>query len=191
MKTVCGLTMDEYIKRIEMFHGNLAPGLLIGGFMVDLAQRNRPEGEFFDVLCETSACLPDAIQILTPCTYGNGWLKVINIGRFALTMFEKHSGKGVRVHLDVEKLDEYPEIKNWFLQLKTKKEQDKDKLIHEITTAGNSILGMAVVSVVKNIIKKSENGNIGICPECGEAYPEKDGSRCLACHGVILYNTKQ
>ena len=114
------------------FHGNPAPGLLIGGFMVDMAMRERPEGEFFDVLCETSVCLPDAVQLLTPCTYGNGWLKVVDIGRFAITVFEKYSGKGVRVHLDASKLGDYPEIKSWFFRLKRKEEQDQEKLMGEI-----------------------------------------------------------
>ena len=189
MKNVCGYTIEDYITKIEKFHGHLAPGLLIGGFMVDLAQNNRPEGEFFDVLCETSVCLPDAIQILTPCTYGNGWLKVINIGRFALAIFEKQSGKGVRVYLDAKKLHEYPEIKNWFLKLKPKKEQDTDKLIHEIIAAGNAILGMKPIIVDKSLIGNSKGGMIGICPACGEAYPVKDGSQCLACQGMIIYSS--
>ncbi len=46
--------------------------------MVDLALKNLPKGEFFDALCETPACLPDAVQLLTPCTVSNGWLKVVN-----------------------------------------------------------------------------------------------------------------
>ena len=31
--------------------------------MVDGAYKHLPEGGFFDALCETRACLPDAIQI--------------------------------------------------------------------------------------------------------------------------------
>ena len=87
--TICGLTFDQYIEKIKGFHGHVAPGMVLGGFMVDLAYRNLPDGEFFDAVCETRACLPDAIQILTPCTVGNGWLKIVNLGRFALSFFEK------------------------------------------------------------------------------------------------------
>jgi formylmethanofuran dehydrogenase subunit E len=32
MKTICGYTIDEYIRIIENFHGHLAPGLLIGDY---------------------------------------------------------------------------------------------------------------------------------------------------------------
>lgn len=187
MGTICGHSIDEYIGMIKDFHGHLAPGLLIGGYMVDLAMKNRPGGEFFDVLCETATCLPDAVQILTPCTYGNGWLKVVNVGRFAVAFFEKYTGAGVRVHLDAMKLDEYPEIRNWFLKLKTKQEQDKERLIDEILRAESRILGMSPVQMVEELIGKMKGGKIFLCPGCGEAYPSKDGDRCLACQGTHLY----
>ncbi|MGD0277575.1 MAG: formylmethanofuran dehydrogenase subunit E family protein, partial [Syntrophales bacterium] len=91
---------EEYIRLVKSFHGNLAPGLVIGGFIVDLALKNLPDGEFFDALCETSVCLPDAVQLLTPCTIGNGWLRVFDFGRFAVTLYEKYNGQGIRVYLD-------------------------------------------------------------------------------------------
>src|SRR3974390_3475300 len=95
---------EEYVHLIKSFHGSLAPGLLIGGFIVDLALQNLPEGELFDAICETPVCLPDSVQLLTPCTIGNGWLTVLDFGRFAVTLYEKTSGQGVRVYLDVNKL---------------------------------------------------------------------------------------
>src|SRR5512145_1834730 len=101
MDSICGRSISEYMRMVEEFHGHLAPGLIIGGFMVDLALKNRPDCEFYDVICETSTCLPDAIQMLTPCTYGNGWLKIVDTGRFALTVFDKYNGNGTRVSLSV------------------------------------------------------------------------------------------
>ena len=59
--TICGHTYDEYIDMVKAFHSHVAPGMVFGGFMVDLAYRNCPQGEFFDAICETTACLPDAI----------------------------------------------------------------------------------------------------------------------------------
>jgi formylmethanofuran dehydrogenase subunit E len=187
MSTICGYSTDEYIGMLKEFHGHLAPGLLIGGFMVDHALNNKPKGEFYDVLCETSVCLPDAVQILTPCTYGNGWLKVVNVGRFALTVFEKYTGEGVRVNLDMLKLDGYHEIRDWFLKLKTKQEQDRDELIREILKAEHRILGTFNVWVTEDLIGKKKRGKMALCPACGEAYPIKDGDRCLACQGAHLY----
>ncbi|HPJ40559.1 MAG TPA: formylmethanofuran dehydrogenase subunit E family protein, partial [Spirochaetota bacterium] len=101
------LTAEEYIEKGKSFHGSMAPGLLIGGFMVDYARKNLPGGEFFDVISETGHCLPDAVQLLTPCTIGNGWLKIIDTGRFAITFYDKSTGDGVRVYLDQKKLESW------------------------------------------------------------------------------------
>jgi formylmethanofuran dehydrogenase subunit E len=63
---------DEYVQLVKSFHGNMAPGLLIGGFMVDLAMKNFPPGELYNAICETAVCLPDSGQLLTPYTMGKG-----------------------------------------------------------------------------------------------------------------------
>ena len=185
--TICGHTYDEYIEMIKAFHGHVAPGMVIGGYMVSLAKQNLPEGEFFDAICETRACLPDAIQILTPCTVGNGWLKIINIGRFALSLFEKYSGNGVRVYVDSRKLDDWPELKTFFFKLKPKKEQDFDALINEAKLASTSIFGVREVQVDMDSVKTQHRGAFAVCPSCGEGYPEKDGEICLGCQGKAPY----
>jgi formylmethanofuran dehydrogenase subunit E len=188
VSTICGYAIDDYIGKIEEFHGSMAPGLLLGGVMVDLAMRNRPEGEFFDALCETSVCLPDAVQLLTPCTVGNGWLKIEDVGRFALALFEKFGGEGVRIHVDAVKLEAFTEIRDWFLCLKPKREQDKEKLVNEILKAGTRILGVSRVRVNERFLAGERDHRKTICTGCGEAYPAKDGVRCRACQGVSLYH---
>ena len=178
---------DEYVHLVKSFHGSLAPGLVIGGFIVDLALKNLPEGEFFDALCETSVCLPDAVQLLTPCTIGNGWLKIFDTGRFAVTLYEKESGKGVRVYLDTEKLKAWPEFNAWYFKLKTKKEQDFELLMAQIKDAGASTLSMQQVQVKPELTVKRRLGPTAVCPSCGEAYPLRDGGACLACQGRSPY----
>ena len=37
-------TFEEFVERVKEFHGYEAPGVIIGGFMVDLAYRHLPEG---------------------------------------------------------------------------------------------------------------------------------------------------
>jgi formylmethanofuran dehydrogenase subunit E len=139
---ICTYSYEEYLQLVKSFHGNLAPGLIIGGFIVDLAMKNLPEGEFFDAVCETPVCLPDAVQILTPCTIGNGWLSIVNFGRFAITLYEKYSGKGVRVYLDTKKLEDWPEVRDWYLKKKKKNEQDKGLLMAQIKEAGHQLLSV-------------------------------------------------
>jgi formylmethanofuran dehydrogenase subunit E len=61
-------TYDEYMEMIKGFHGHVAPGMVLGGFMVDLAYRHLPPGEFFDAVCETRAGL-SPLRVL-PCPSG-------------------------------------------------------------------------------------------------------------------------
>ena len=87
-------SLDEYSRLTESFHGSLAPGMLMGGIMVDAALDRLKTTHLYDAICETSSCLPDAIQLLTPCTIGNGWLHIVDLGRFALTLYEKELRQG-------------------------------------------------------------------------------------------------
>jgi formylmethanofuran dehydrogenase subunit E len=180
-------SIEDYMHLIKSFHGNIAPGLIIGGFMVDLAKKNLPDEILFDAISETSSCLPDAIQLLTPCTIGNGWLRIINFGRYALSLYDKYSGDGVRVFMDSGKVEAWPEIRDWFFKLKTRKEQDPNRLRNEIIEAGMDILSLQKVSVESDLLGKKGKGAIAGCPICNEAYPLKDGPSCLACQGGSPY----
>ncbi|OPY04901.1 MAG: FmdE, Molybdenum formylmethanofuran dehydrogenase operon [Syntrophaceae bacterium PtaB.Bin038] len=178
---------DEYIQLVKSFHGSLAPGLIIGGFMVGLALRSLPEGELFDAICETPVCLPDSVQLLTPCTIGNGWLTVLPFGRYAVTFYEKHGGEGVRVYLDPAKMEAWPETKAWFFKLRPKKEQDSQRLFEEIREAGESLLSVQRVRVRPESVRRKKMGPVAACPQCGEAYPVRDGECCRACRGESPY----
>jgi len=186
---ICQYSYEEYLNMVKSFHGNLAPGLVIGGFMVDLAMKNLPEGEFFDAICETPVCLPDAVQLLTPCTIGNGWLSIIPFGRFAITFYEKYTGAGVRVFLDMEKLNHWPEVRDWYLKKKKKSEQDKDLLFAQIKEAGHALLGVQKVQVDPEKVRRKKTGPVGFCPVCGEAYPLRDGDSCRNCQGETPYSS--
>lgn len=174
-------SFDEYIHLVKSFHGHIAPGMVIGGIMVDTALNNTPEGEFFDALCETENCLPDAVQLLTPCTVGNGWLRIVNFGRYAVTLFEKYGGEGVRIYLDPSTLDAWPAIKEWFFKLKPKKDQDSETLYEQIRQAGAGVCKIQNVRIHPRFMEKRSKGSTIICPVCGEAYPSKDGEICRGC----------
>lgn len=64
MNAILSHSFEEYARMVEAFHGNTAPGLMVGGFMVDLALKNLPQDGLYDVICETVNCLPDAVQLL-------------------------------------------------------------------------------------------------------------------------------
>ena len=140
---IAGYSFEEYKEMVRQFHGSEAPGLLIGGFMVALALKHLPANTLYDAICETRTCLPDAIQLLTPCTVGNGWLKIVPFGRYALTLYDKTNGghEGVRVFLDPRKLIHWPEIYAWFFKLKSSTEQPRHNLTEEIKEAGDRYPG--------------------------------------------------
>ncbi len=186
--SITSYTVEEYIKIIKGFHGFVAPGLLIGGFMVDYALKNLPAGDFFDAISETNNCLPDAIQLLTPCTIGNGWLKIMNFSRYALSLYEKKDGSGVRIFVDSKKVEDWDEIKNWFFKLKTKKEQDYELLIKQIKDAGAGLCSMKKIKVKSGLLDRKHHGSkVTNCTSCGEAFKPKDGLICPACLGENPY----
>jgi len=180
-------TFEEFLKVAAAFHGNPAPGLIIGGYMVDAARAMLPEGTLFDAVVETKKCLPDAVQILTPPSYGNGWMRVINLGRYALSLYDKFTGQGYRAWLDPKHLEKWPEIHAWFLKLKPKKEQNRERLFAEIKAAARHICLLAPVAMKPSFMIKPNMGAIGVCPACGEGYPKADGAICRGCAGEAPY----
>ncbi len=182
-------TWEEFLDRVRSFHSYAAPGVLVGGIMVDMAMEQIPKGVLFNVICETASCLPDSVQLLTPCTAGNGWLRVINLGRYAVSLYDKYEGNGVRVYLDPRKLEGWDEIQGWLLKLKTKREQDSSRLQEQIWRAGRDICTLHPVQVKSGDRARRSKGAIGICSACGETYPIKDGAICLGCQGEAPYET--
>jgi formylmethanofuran dehydrogenase subunit E len=182
-------TFSEFKELARSFHGYPAPGLLIGGYMVEAVKRKVPDGTLFEALVETPKCLPDAVQLLTLCSTGNGWMRVINLGRYALSLYDKFSFEGWRAAIDLDKLEDFPEIKSWFLKEKPKQEQDTDKLFDEIENAGEQYLTITPVHIRPKYHKKKTSRTIIACPVCREAYPKNDGAICRGCQGENPYQS--
>jgi len=118
---------------------------------------------------------------------GNGWLKIINSGRFALSLYDKYLGNGFRVFLAPDTLENWPEIKAWFFKLNPKPEQNHELLLSQIKEAGEKLFGIHPVQVRSEFLKKLGKGKVVICPSCKEAYPLQDGNICRACQGRSSY----
>lgn len=185
---ICSHSFEEYVAMVRGFHGYTAPGVIIGGFMVDFAYRHLPPHGFYDAISETKKCLPDAIQILTPCSIGNSRLRIINSGRYALIFYDSQvSNQGIRVFVDAQKVEPWPLIKNWYFKLVPKNREDGHALLKDIRDAGAGILSVQRVTLSQDIIEKKRQGPIAICPLCKEAYPVSDGPVCLACHSQSMH----
>ncbi len=180
-------TFSEFKELARSFNGYPAPGLLIGGFMVEAVKDKIPQGSLFEALVETTKCLPDAVQLLTLCSTGNGWMRVTNLGRYAVSLYDKYTHDGWRAAIDLKKLEKFPEIEAWFLKLKSKQEQDTEKLFNEIEEAGDQYLTVTPVHIRPQYQKKKTSSAIITCPLCREAYPKNDGAICRCCQGENPY----
>jgi formylmethanofuran dehydrogenase subunit E len=155
--------------------------------MVDRVLKQIPSGILFNALSETNKCLPDAVQLLTPCTIGNGWLSIQDLGRFALALYDKNTGKGLRVVLDPDRIEEWPEIKIWYYKLKPKEEVDSKALLDSIQKGGHNLCNLQDIQVQPHFLVKTKRGRRVICPQCLEAYPSNGEGVCLACQGQSPY----
>ena len=172
-------TFKEFHQLAENFHGYAAPGLLVGGYMVELAKRHLPEGTLFEAVVESGKCLPDAVQLLTLCSIGNNWMKIHNLGRYAVSLFDKYTGEGVRVSLDPVKMAAYPELKAWFFKEKAKKDQDIDLLESEIEAAGDTICKVEPITVKRRFIGHKPMTRILCCPVCAPSAAQSAVPSCL------------
>ncbi len=186
-KMVGDLSFEEYFEMARRFHGYPAPGLLLGGYMVEEAKRHFEPDVLLDAICETSWCLPDAVQILTPCSIGNGWLRILDFGRYAVTLYDKMEGSGVRVALNPGNLTDWPNLADWYLKRKPKKDQDSDMIRQEIGQAGATVCTLERVLVPLEKMRKRSKGRIVVCPICSEAYPAMHGAICRGCQGEAPY----
>lgn len=190
----CGIppALMQQILRLSEFHTYPAPGVLIGSFMVDYALELlgvTPDEKLYGV-CETPKCLPDALQVMARCTTGNNRLRVVPIGKFAITLnapTESETAEAVRVYVDLEKLKKYPLVDIWYANSPAyDKHTMKERLQDEIFRAGRNILSFERVRVT---VKKKQKWTSVTCPCCGETVPDYliEGDHCGACGSMKYY----
>lgn len=182
----------EHFRQCIDFHTFAAPGLLVGAFMVDYALEllNPPGDEKIYAVCETTKCLPDALQVIAHCTTGNHRLRVIPIGKFAITMNGPADApyvNGIRVFVDGEKIGRYPTFALWYTKDPLFDPRTRGiALIDEIIDAGRDILSYERVRV--KVPQKWPWKSV-ICSICGEMVPNNllvDGA-CADCRSQSYY----
>ncbi len=172
---------------MEEFHGYRSPGLVVGGMMVDIALRELGATPYLRVVTETVVCLPDAVQLLTPCTVGNGLLKVLDWGKFALTGYDEETLRGVRTWLKPDALTAYPLIRRWYDRSEPSKEKPVfEHLTAEILDAGAKIFTYRAVRLHR-AFERPADWPTSPCPTCGESYARHLGPKCPACQDQAYY----
>ena len=190
MKTVrlCGIAYEDFLIEMEAFHGHRSPGVLLGGLMLDTVLKEQESTPYLNIVCETVICLPDAIQLLTPCTFGNGFLQVLDWGKFALTAYDRKTLTGVRGCLEPDRLPEYLLIHNWFERTGRPREKPPfDLLAEEMLTAAPKLIACSPVRLHR-ALKDSNPVPTGPCPKCNESYPLHLGPACPSCSGKGYYD---
>ena len=183
----------EYIRRCVSFHGFAPPGLLIGVFMVDLAleELGASPNEKLYAVAETPKCAPDAVQVVTSATMGNSRLRIIETGKFSVTLNRgstEERADGIRVYVDATKIRRYPTLDLWYTNdPRYKSVDEKDRVYDEILQAGRSILSWerVKVSVPQKAVWQAVQ-----CPVCKEMVPDylvEDGV-CFSCAGTSYYD---
>ncbi|MDD1710126.1 MAG: FmdE family protein [Methanoregulaceae archaeon] len=185
--------LQDYFKRCIEFHTYPAPGLLIGVFMVDYAVEllGATPGEKLYSVCETQKCAPDPLQVILHCTSGNHRLRIIPMGRFAMTLNRPSTEpftEGIRVFIDPGKLETYPLINSWFTNDPSFNPRVKAlPLMDEIFRAGRDILSTEKVLVQVTPKQKWQSGKCRVCGEMVPADLLHDGV-CIGCGPDAYYH---
>jgi formylmethanofuran dehydrogenase subunit E len=185
--SICRMAIDDLVLKIEEFHGYRSPGILMGSRMIETALQGLGETPYLNMVSETVVCLPDAVQLLTGCTMGNGFLQILDWGKFAVTAYDRTTLEGVRVWLNPDRLEGYPMIRAWFKRNRNGKPKPPfEDMAAEILAAESALLPFRRVRLLKPL-KNDQPVPTRACPDCGEFYPERFGDRCPACRGDTYY----
>jgi formylmethanofuran dehydrogenase subunit E len=184
--TLCGKPGDVLLLALEHFHGDQTPGLIMGAIMVDWAFELLGIDSDPKAVVENRYFLPDAVQQLTPCTVGNGRLVILDWDKMALSLFDRRRMAGYRVWLDLKKTRSCPALYTWQMRLPLPTRKSSDHVISEVLRAGRSVLSCRAVPITKDFVSPREDA-MDVCPQCDEAFPVRQGSRCKACQGESYY----
>ena len=186
--------LEKDVEKAAEFHGDKPPGIPIGVYMVDYALELLGKYRKLKAVVETPRCLVDTVQVMTHCVFGSPYFKLIDYGKYALTLYDRDKGRGVRVYVDVKKLDreKYPMLSSWFLRDKSPMgKEDKAKATGEfITSAGRDILSYRKVKI--KLPPKDPLYPSRLCKICGDSFISEDTSEiCDACSGNGYYEIIQ
>lgn len=192
---------EEFIEQVEKifaFHKRRAPGIVIALAMYQLAIEKIGPLEKFNAYAETDKCLPDVLQFMLGATIGNGDLKMNLTGRYAMSIVDTKNKNGVRVYVDVNKIDplKTPTLHKFFLRQRGervltdkayRKESNLDVINEFLSTDRKSIFGVQEI-IPLNTAKPPVDGAV-ICEVCGEAFttPTPEIKTCPQCNGTKAY----
>ena len=104
------MTKQDLWKKCVEFHGHECGGLTIGYkaalYAIDLLNIAFSEDESIVCISENDACSVDAIQVILGCSLGKGNLLFHMTGKQAYSIYERNSGKSIRLVLKKQPVKE-------------------------------------------------------------------------------------
>lgn len=190
--------LQLWYEKAVNFHKKQVPGLFIAIVMTDLCRtRLGNVKDCLNIVCESVSCLTDVIQLMTGCTVGNRYLTIhANLGRFALTMFDRADGRGVRAYIDLDKIiaADTPELYRFFYRTRSAEVkaggparlESGKQIIKEFMTVREQIIGLQEVQLEK--FGKPLKPGAARCPVCRESFLQINGEeKCSVCRGDFRY----
>lgn len=188
----------EWFDKACAFHHKKAPGLAIGAAMVAACEEQLGGvKDKVNAICESTSCLCDIIQVMTGCTLGNRYLKTYEkLGRFALTLYDRADGRGVRASIDIRKisLEKTPELYKFFTRTRSAevkaggeaRRKSGEQVVKEFMSVHKEIIKLENVWLDK--FGKGDMLPAAPCVNCGESFL-RNGSeeKCSACTGEMSY----
>lgn len=188
----------EQVEKIFSFHKRRAPGIVIALAMFQIAIDKIGPLEKLNAYAETDKCLPDVLQFMLGATIGNGDLKMNLTGRYAMSIVNTKSKKGVRVYVDVNKIDpdKTPTLHKFFMRQRGekvltdksyRKESNLNVINEFLSTDRVSIFG--VQEIIPLNTDKPPVDSAVICEKCDESFttPTPDIKVCPHCNGQAAY----
>ena len=84
---------DYFVKKVNDFHGHVCTGIVLGTRMSLAAMRyleidphQSKEKRHLIAYTEIDRCMTDAVIVITGCSPGRRSLKLVDYGKFALTL---------------------------------------------------------------------------------------------------------
>ncbi len=170
------------IDKVLGFHIKNAPGVIMGVYMVDYAYElldslYPDRGSYtLNAISETRVCLIDSIQVMTGCTVGNKYMRLdaLDIGRYALVLYNRDTSVGFRVYMDLAKIEreKYPQLFAFFNKSRDYKSASRaqlsDETIKEFYAAERSVLSFQKVKV--ELPAKDDIVPAAVCRVCRESF---------------------
>lgn len=199
--------LEGLLKQAEAIHGHLCPfvslGVKAGQYAMQFLDAGSTGMEEVVAVVECNNCFTDGIQVVTGCTFGNNALIFRDLGKTAVTVALRGSGRGVRLavrpHYREEMFARYPAAGPLFEKVVVQRNAtpEEEHHFHHIWPAmAHKELERPLEEsmVVREVsVKLPPYGRIFptvVCSRCGEGVMEprvrlvKGEPTCLPCAGA-------